>query len=141
VTTEAEQIPTRHSSYDPGYGWVLFAAVLLMLLATVDLIEGLAAVGGSAFFVRNAHYVMGSLDAWGWIVTVLGTFEFIAAFGILVKNPLARWAGVVLLGLDIIVQLLLMQADPFWSLAIIGVDVLAIYALVVHGGTMTAAQP
>lgn len=129
----AGRVAAQHSSYDPGYGWVLFAAVLMMLLATIDLIEGLAAVSSSHFFVRDVNYIAGNLKAWGWVVTVLGTCEFVAGVGILVKNQIARWAGVVLLAVDTVIQLLLLPADPLWSLAILPLDVLGIYALIVHG--------
>lgn len=133
MTATRTDVPAQHASYDPGYGWVLFAAVLLMLLGTVSLIEGLAAVSNSAFFVRSAHYVTGSLNTWGWVVTVLGTCEFIGGFFVLTKNQVARWVSVGLLSLDFVVQLLLIAADPFWSLAVLALNITAIYGLVVHG--------
>jgi hypothetical protein len=120
------------------YGWMLLASIVLMLLGTIDLIEGLAAVGGSQFFVRGSHYIAGNLTAWGWVVTVIGTAEFVIGLGVLMRVQLARWAGVVVLSADVIVQLLLMPAAPFLSLAIIGLDIVAIYALTVHGGEVAA---
>ena len=133
MSTTATNVPEQHASYDPGYGWVLFAAVLLMLLATVNLIEGLAAISNSHFFVRGAHDVAGSLNTWGWFVTIIGTCEFIAGFFVLTKNQIARWAAVILLALSTVVQLLMMPADPFFSLVVLAVNIVAIYGLIVHG--------
>jgi hypothetical protein len=130
----------EHSSHDPGYGWILFAAVLLMLLGTVNLIEGLAAVGGSEFFIRGVSYVAGTLHTWGWVITLMGTLEFILGVAVLQKIQLARWTGVVLLAGNVIVQLLLMPADPFWSLAVIPLAVLGIYGLVAHGAVIGVAR-
>jgi hypothetical protein len=130
----------QHASFDPGYNWVLFAAVLLMILGAVDLIEGLAAVGNSAFFVRKSHFIIGDLSTWGWVVVILGTAQFVVGFALLVKQQLARWIGVGLLGLDVLVQLLLFPADPLWSVIIVGLDVLAMYALIVHGEVASAAR-
>ena len=130
----------QHASHDPGYGWVLFAAVLLMLLGTVNLIEALAAVGNSHFFVRDAHYILGSLNAWGWVAIVIGTSRFVTGFAVLVKNQPARWVGVGLLSVNTVVQLLLLPADPFWSVAIIALDILAIFALIVHGEVLAEAR-
>ncbi len=36
-----------------GYGWVMFAGVLLLMLGTLNFIEGLAAIGNANFFVHN----------------------------------------------------------------------------------------
>ena len=38
-----------------GYGWVGFAGVLLLILGTLNFIEGLAAIGEVARFVANTH--------------------------------------------------------------------------------------
>ena len=32
---------------------------------TLDLIEGIAAIGNSRFFVKNTHYIVGNLNTWG----------------------------------------------------------------------------
>ncbi len=47
------------NSYDDerGYGWVAFAGVLLLISGTLNVIEGLAAIGNSHFFVANTHYI------------------------------------------------------------------------------------
>jgi hypothetical protein len=113
---------------------MLLAGILLMVLGTIDLIEGLAAVGGSQFFIRRTHYIFGSLNTWGWVVTVIGTAEFVIGLGVLMRNQLARWAGVVVVSADVVAQLLFIPAAPFLSLAIIGLDIVVIYALTVHGG-------
>lgn len=42
-----------------GYGWVAFAGTLLLILGTLNFIEGLAAVSNSHFFVNNTHYIAG----------------------------------------------------------------------------------
>lgn len=42
---------------DRGYGWVMFAGTLLLILGTLNFIEGLAAIGNAKFFVNNTHYL------------------------------------------------------------------------------------
>jgi type III secretory pathway component EscV len=49
-------------------------------------------------------------------------------------NQLARWTGAVLVSLNLIGQMFLIPGYPFWSLMIIAVDVVALYALCVYGG-------
>jgi hypothetical protein len=138
--------PTRASaSYevytdeDRGYGWVVFAGVLLMLLGTINFIMGLAAIDSANFFTANAHYVAGDLNTWGWVVLCIGVLEWAVGLGVFVKNQFARWTGVVVLAGNAIVQLLMMPAYPFWSLSIFALDVLAIYGLIAYGKRIGAS--
>jgi hypothetical protein len=114
-------------------GWISFSGVLLLLLGTMNFVEGIAAISQAHFFVLNTNYVVGSLKTWGWIVLLIGLLQVAVGLGVFVKNQLARWTGVVVLGLNVIAQLLMMPAYPFWSLALLSLDVIAIYGLVAHG--------
>jgi len=66
---------------DRGYGWVLFAGTLLLMLGTLNFIEGIAAVSNSHFFAGNVHYIAGSLNTWGWVVLCIGVAEWIVGTG------------------------------------------------------------
>jgi hypothetical protein len=123
-----------------GYGWVAFAGTLLLMLGTLNFIEGLAAIGNSHFFVNNTHYIVGNLNTWGWIVLCIGVAEWLVGVGVFVKNQFSRWAGVLVLGLNSIAQLLMMPAYPFWSLTIFTLDILAIYGLVAYGRRISSAE-
>ena len=122
-----------YDDVDRGYGWVTFAGVLLLIVGTINFIEGLAAIGNAHFFVHNTHYVAGSLNTWGWVVLCVGVVQVLVGLGVFVKNQFARWAGVFILSLNMITALMTMPAYPLWSLAIFTIDVLAIYGLVAYG--------
>jgi hypothetical protein len=127
----------QSSYYEPyderGQGWVMFAGVLLLTLGTINVIDGIAAIGRAHFYVGNAHYVFGDLKTWGWVALCLGVLLLLVGFGVFVKNQFARWTGVVVLCLNAIAQLLMMPAYPFWSLSIFAIDILAIYGLIAYG--------
>ena len=127
-----------YADQDRGYGWVVFAGVLLLLLGTMNVIEGIAAIGNAHFFTANAHYVFGDLKTWGWIVLCLGVLQLAVGLGVYVKNQFARWAGVAVLSANALAQLLMIPAYPFWSLALFTLDILAIYGLVAYGKRITA---
>jgi hypothetical protein len=116
-----------------GYGLVAFASVVLALVGFFNLLDGIAAIARSHVFVGNAHYVIGNLRTWGWVVMILGILLLVAAGGILTGNPLARWFAVVVVGLNAIGQMFFLPSYPFWSILIIAVDVVVLYALCVYG--------
>ena len=126
---------------DPsGDGWVAFAGVLLLILGTLNTIEGIAAIGNAHFFVHGTNYVFGSLNTWGWVALILGICQLLVGFGIFARYQFARWAGVFVLGLNAIAQLLMIPAYPFWSLALFSIDILAIYGLVAYGQRIATAR-
>jgi len=132
-----ETSPTTRAlaSYDEerGLGWMTFAAVLLLILGTLNLIDGIAAISKAHFYVANAHYIISDLNTWGWVVLCLGVLQVLVGFGVLIKNQFARWTGVVVLSLNAIAQLLMMPAYPLWSLSIFAIDIVAVYGLIAYG--------
>jgi len=123
----------RRHEQGRGYGLVLFAAILLLVIGCFNLIEGIAAVANSHVFVANAHYVFGDLRTWGWVALILGGLQALASIGVLAGNQVARWTGVALIGLNSIGQMFFIPAYPFWSLMIIAVDVVALWGLCAYG--------
>jgi hypothetical protein len=116
-----------------GYGLILFAAVLLLVLGFFNMIYGIAAIANSHVFTANAHYVIGDLRAWGWITLILSVLQLVAAAGILAGNQLARWFAVAVVGLNAIDMMFFLPSYPFWALVIIAVDVVALYGLCAYG--------
>ena len=120
-------------SGDHGAGWLLFAGSLLIMVGTLNVIDGIAAISNSKFFVGNAQYVIADLKTWGWIVLLLGIAQCLIGAGVFVRNQFARWAGVVVVGFNAIAQLLMLPGYPLWSLAIFALDLIVMYGLIVHG--------
>jgi hypothetical protein len=123
----------RHRTEGHGYGLVLFAAILLVLVGCFNMIQGIAAIANSHVFVAHAHYVFANLSTWGWVTAILGAFQLVAAVGVLAANQLARWFAVVVLGLNAIDQMFFIPAYPFWALLIIAMDVVALWGLLAYG--------
>ena len=123
----------RRHEEGQGYGLVLFASILLVVIACFNVIYGIAAIANSHVFTAHAHYVFGNLKTWGWITLILGILQLLAALGVLAGNQPARWFAVVVLGLNAIDQMFFISAYPFWSLTIIAMDVVALYGLCAYG--------
>jgi hypothetical protein len=131
TTPTVGEATTHEESH--GYGLVLFAAILLVVIGCFNLIYGIAAIAHSHVFVANAHYVFANQRAWGWITLIIGALQLFAAVGVLAGNQLARWFAVVVIGLNAIDQMFFIPAYPFWSLTIIAMDVVALWGLCAYG--------
>lgn len=133
--TSATVRGTKSTGYgEPrGLGLVFFAAVMLLVVGIFNVIDGIAAIANSHFFVANAHYVIGDLRAWGWVALILGLLQLLAGGGVMGGNQAARWFGIAIIGLNLISQLFFIPAYPFWALTIIAFDVFALYGLCVYG--------
>ena len=131
--TSATMRRDRGARQGEGYWMIVFAVALLVTVGVFNLIDGIAAIANSHVFIANAHYVVGDLRAWGWVVLILGTLQVIAAVAVLAGSQAARWFAVVVIGLNAIGQMLFIPAYPFWSLLIIAVDVVALWGLCAYG--------
>ncbi len=116
-----------------GYGLIIFASVMLLVIGFFNLLDGIAAIANSHIFIGNAHYVVGDLRAWGWVMTIFGAVQLLAAAGVWAGNQLARWFAVAVVGLNALGQMFFIPAYPFWSLLIIAADVVALWGLCAYG--------
>ena len=135
MTTQTAR-PQTTADYGKGRGGglLIFATVLLGVLGLFNLLDGIAAIAQSGFFVANTRYVIGDLRAWGIAITILGALQVLAAFGVMAGNQVARWFGVAVLGINAVAQMFFIPSYPFWSLMIIAVDIVGLYALCAFGG-------
>ena len=117
-----------------GAGWIGFAAIMLGLAGTWNVLEGILAIGNSRIYVGEQKFIFSDLQTWGWIVLILGVLLLIAAFLIASGSQLARYFGIFAAGINMIGQLSVIHANPWWAIAMFTVDVLIIYGLVVYGG-------
>jgi len=124
---------TPQRSYK-GAGWVLFAAIMLVMGGVLSVIWGIAAVSSSHFFVAGASYILSDLNTWGWIVMGFGVVEGLAALSVWRGGEFGRWFGIVAAGLAGLAAMLSISAYPFWSLVLVTIDVLVIYGLAAYGG-------
>lgn len=118
-----------------GEGRAMFAAILLLIAGTLNVIYGIAAISDAHFFTEaGSHYVFSSLNTWGWIIVLLGVLELTGGFSLLSGNAYGRVIGIVAASFGAIGSLLSVSgAYPFWSLGIFALCVIVIHGLVVYG--------
>ena len=123
-------------------GWLVFAAMMMFLLGSFQVIQGLVAIFDDGFYHTTESGLVIDVDytAWGWAHLLLGVLIFICGLGVLAGNLAARTVAVGLAGLSALANLLFVEAYPIWSILIITVDVLVIYALIVHGRELGSSR-
>lgn len=115
-------------------GWVYFAGIMMVINGVLQMIAGMTALFNDQFYVVTEKMLLTfDFTTWGWIHLVLGLL--IAAAGVAVSNG-AHWGRVIavfLASMNIIALFGFVTASPVWVTILITVNVLVIYALVVHG--------
>ena len=112
-----------------GAGRATFAAVLLLIAGTLNIIYGIGALDNANIFAGGQRYVFSDLNTMGWVLIVLGLVQLTGGFSLWSGNTWGRVIGIAGAGLGAIAALLSVSGpNPWWSL---GVFALCVYIL--HG--------
>ena len=116
-------------------GWVVFGGVMLIMMGSFQIIEGLVALFDDGFYAVASNGLVVNVDynTWGWVHTGIGLIAVLAGLGLLAGNMAARVVGIVIAFLSALVNLAFLSAYPVWSTIMITVDIIVIYAIIVHG--------
>jgi hypothetical protein len=119
-------------------GWIIFAAVFMVTIGALNAIQGLAALfRDEAYWVTfNGNVVTFDVTAWGWIHLIFGILLVIVGVLLMQGSTFARVLGIALVALNLIAQFAWTTLYPFWGMIVIALDIVIIYALVVHGGEL-----
>jgi hypothetical protein len=142
------QVDTTSPAYgrDPDptawTGWVVFASFMMIMVGSFQAIEGLVALFDDGWYhvTQNGLLVEADYTVWGWTHLLLGALLIVAGVGVLAGNTVARAVAVVLAAISALVNLAFIEAYPIWAVLIITIDVLVIYALVVHGRELRSSS-
>jgi len=122
-------------------GWIWFAGAMMILLGLFNAIEGLVALFYNTFYVVGPERLLVfSLTAWGWVHLIIGVLVFIAGCALFTGAVWARAVAVVLAALNALTQLVFLSASPVWGVIVIALDVLVIWAIVVHGNELNREE-
>jgi hypothetical protein len=112
--------------------WIAFTGVMMIIIALLDVMWGIAAIANNEVVVVGGHGVIVlDITTWGWIQLILAVVLGLTGFGLLVGNELARVVGIGLLMANAVLQVVWFTAAPLWAILIIVLDVVLIYQLFV----------
>ncbi len=117
-----------------GAGRVVFAAFLLMIVGTINIIYGFGALDDANIFVNDTRFILDDLNTLGWVLIVLGAIQLIAGFSLLAGNTFGRVIGILAGSLGAIGALLSIGGSyPWWSLAVFALCVFIVHGLIIFG--------
>ena len=120
-------------------GWIMFAAFMLITVGAFNVIDGLVAIFKDEVFVTTGNRLIAfDLTTWGWITLLFGAAQLLAGVALFRGSGWARPVAVVLVILNAIAQLTFLTAFPVWATIVIAMDVLVLWALIVHGDEVSA---
>ena len=124
-------------------GWIGFAGWLMIIIGAVDMFEGIVAIIRQNYYVFTANQIiLVNVKTWGWIMLIWGAILALTGAGLLSRASWARWVAIVVASLSILLQLGFLGSSgyPLWSLTVIGLTAVVLYALMVrwHDATGTS---
>jgi hypothetical protein len=118
-----------------GTGRAMFAAILLLIAGTLNIVYGIGALDGANIFVNEKRFILDDLNRMGWVLIILGVIQLTGGFSLLAGNTYGRVIGIIGGSLGAIGALFSIGgANPWWSLAIFFLCVWVVYGIVVLGG-------
>ena len=120
-------------------GWIIFAAVFMVTIGALNAIQGLAALFRDEDYwvtALNGHVVTFNITTWGWIHLLFGILLVIVGILLMRGSTFARVLGIAVVGLNMVAQFAFAPLYPFWALILIALDIVIMYALIVHGGEL-----
>ena len=138
MSTPLERQNVAPSNMSGWVGWVAFAGIMMVLLGTFHIIDGLIALFNDEYFLvtNSGLAVTADFTTWGWVHLIGGILVVAAGIGVFSGKVWARGLGVVVAMISAIINLGFLSAYPIWSSIMILVDILVIWALTVHGGEL-----
>src|SRR5215211_6976388 len=117
-----------------GAGRATFAAILLLIAGTLNIIYGIGALDSANIFANDTRYIFTDLNTLGWALIVLAVIQLTGGFSLLAGNTYGRVIGIIGGSLGAIGALLSIGGNyPWWSLGIFALCVYIVHGIVVYG--------
>jgi vacuolar-type H+-ATPase subunit I/STV1 len=117
-----------------GAGRVVFAAFLLLIVGTINIIYGIGALDDANIFVDDTRFILDNLNTLGWVLIILGVIQFTAGLSLMGGRSYGRVIGIMGGSLGAIGALLSIGgANPWWSLGVFALCVYVVHGIVVYG--------
>lgn len=112
-------------------GVVVLATAFILLAGFFNLITGISAVAGDQRFNAD-ELLFASLTVWGVAWILFGGLQLTIGVLLFQQKPAGAVLGIAVAIINASLHLMFVGTYPIWSLAIIAVDAVVIWALTTH---------
>lgn len=125
----------QDSTYDSWMGWIGFAAIMLAIIGIIHMFAGFVALFQNDIYGVTAAGSVWVFDysQWGWVHILGGLLAFLAAGSLVKGHMYGRIVAVLVATASVIANIAFVPVYPIWSIVMITVGVLVIWAVMVHG--------
>ena len=124
-----------------GTGRAMFAALLLLIVGTLNIVYGIGALDDANIFVNDKRFILDDLNTLGWVLIVLGVIQLAGGISLAAGNTLGRVIGMVGASLGAIGAVFSIGgSDPWWSLAVFALCLYVLHGLIIFGEDERASR-
>jgi hypothetical protein len=117
-----------------GAGRAVFAATLLLIVGTLNIIYGIGALDDANVLVNDHRLVLTNLNTLGWVSIALGVIQLTGGISLISGNTWGRLVGIIGASLGAIGALLgIGGAYPWWSLCIFFLCIYIVHGIFIYG--------
>lgn len=121
-------------------GMVAFAGFMMIMIGVFQAMNGIAALAKDSFYVLGSEYAYEiDITGWGWIHLILGILVALAGFYVFTGTLWARLIGIFIAVVSAVSNFMFVPYYPVWSVLIIALNVVVIWALATYRGVDEAA--
>jgi hypothetical protein len=124
-----------------GAGRAVFAATLLLIAGTINVIYGIGALDDANVFVQDTRFIFSNLSTLGWVLIILGIIQLTGGFSLFAGNTYGRVIGIAAATIGAVGALASIGAAyPWWSLGVFALCLYVLHGLIVFGEDEVAAR-
>jgi hypothetical protein len=117
-----------------AFGVILFAGSIMVMVGIFQAIVGIVAIFNEDFFAVSQDYAYRlNTPTWGWIHVLLGILVALAGAYLFFGKLWARVIAIVAALASAVSSFFFIPYYPVWSLLIMTLDVVVIWAVAAHG--------
>jgi hypothetical protein len=132
---------TRHRKTRPAeeefsmwVGWVAFAGIVMGTAGLLNILQGTVALFKDGYYTTvGSEPLVIDFTAWGVVLLATGLLLAFTGYGVIMGRTWARVVGVIIATFDAIINFAFIGAYPIWGVLAVSLNLVAIYAIAVHG--------
>ena len=121
-------------------GWIVFAATIMIIQGGMSIISGLTGIFRDDTYFTGAfgdgQVLVANYATWGWIHLIFGILLLLVGLSLFRGATWARVIAIFLVAINLVAQFTWVGIYPWWSLIMIALDILVLYAVTIHGGEL-----